>query len=165
MAENKAEIILTALRERAQRADQAFGFVRVGGGHGDSIFVPPPLTKSLGNGMRVKGYAVLRMDRKKNRALPSAPRQRPPFVRKTQGMPRSRNCVNTGMVMAGAPMTRTRSMFRSGIVSRSGSSSAGRWRWISRCSDLRWTLMDVLLRMSVAMGVQSAECLVLGAEC
>ena len=66
-------LLLDPKRSRAfeglfeKRADQAFGFVRVGGGRGDSIFVPPPLTKSLGNGMRVKGYAVLRMDRKKNR--------------------------------------------------------------------------------------------------
>ena len=50
-----------------KREGQTFGFVRVGGYGRDSIFVPPPLAKKFADGARVKGHAVLQMDRKKNR--------------------------------------------------------------------------------------------------
>jgi hypothetical protein len=55
--------------------DKAFGFVRVVTGNNGamalkqqiSVFVPPPLAKSLSNGIAVKGVAVQQMDEKKNR--------------------------------------------------------------------------------------------------
>jgi hypothetical protein len=55
--------------------DKAFGFVRVAMADKSaialrqqiSVFVPPPLAKSLSNGIVVKGFAVQQMDEKKNR--------------------------------------------------------------------------------------------------
>lgn len=55
--------------------DKAFGFVRVVTGNNGamalkqqiSVFVPPPLAKSLSNGIVVKGFAVQQMDEKKKR--------------------------------------------------------------------------------------------------
>ena len=55
--------------------DKAFGFVRVVTGNNGamalkqqiSVFVPPPLAKSLSNGIAVNGFAVQQMDEKKKR--------------------------------------------------------------------------------------------------
>lgn len=46
---------------------RAFGFVRDDCGRRFDVFVPPPLAKRCAHGARVKGTAVLAMDRKKGR--------------------------------------------------------------------------------------------------
>ena len=55
-----------------QNEGRAFGFVRCGSKGRDNVFVPPPRTRGLRDGDRVKGTAVLELDRKKGRESWSA---------------------------------------------------------------------------------------------